>query len=178
MIRITVLGIALDSLGQHIVLLKPVDEVVGEGVVLPIWIGGQEATSTLIGINGEDAPRPLGHDLMKTLLDTFGARLQRVDITRLDEGTFYADLVLQTVDGQRTLDARPSDSIALAVRAGAPIFVADDVLDEAGIPAELVEVEDDDEVPAGGARQDETDEERLEEFQKFLDDVDPDDFRG
>ncbi|MET0726390.1 MAG: bifunctional nuclease family protein [Leifsonia sp.] len=152
-------------MGQHIILLKPVGDAPGAGRVLPIWIGEQEATSTLFALGGDTPPRPLSHDLMKTLLDTVGAHVERVEVTRIEEGTFYAEITLVTSAGPLVLDARPSDSVALAVRSEAPLFVADGVLDEAGIPAEMVEPLADE-------------EEELDEFKKFLDDVDPEDFQG
>ncbi|MDF2574471.1 MAG: hypothetical protein K0S05_1383 [Agromyces sp.] len=165
MVQVRVLGVALDASGQHIILLKPLGEAPSEGRVLPIWIGSQEATSILIAIQGEHAPRPLTHDLMKTLLDTVGATVERIEVTRIEEGTFYGEISLVTPAGSLVLDARPSDSVALAVRTEAPLFVAEDVLDEAGIPAEMVEPHTED-------------EEALDEFKKFLDDVDPEDFQG
>ena len=166
MVQVRVLGVALDAARQHIVLLKPLLEEPGEGRVLPIWIGAQEATSILIAVQGEQAPRPLSHDLITTLFGTVGARLERVDVTRIDDGTFYAELSLTTPSGPQVLDSRPSDAIALAVRVQAPIWVADEVLDEAGIPAEMVDFDHDEE------------EEKLDEFKRFLDEVDPEDFQG
>ncbi|RXZ72334.1 bifunctional nuclease family protein [Agromyces albus] len=163
MIQVRVLGIALDAAQQHIVLLKPLlDDGVG-GRVLPIWIGAQEATSILIAVEGEQAPRPLSHDLMKTLLDTLDATVDRIEVTRIEEGTFYAEITLTTTSGIRIIDARPSDAVALAVRAEAPLFVAEQVFDEAGIPAEFTE-------PA--------EEEEVDKFKQFLDEVDPEDFQG
>jgi len=166
MVQVRVLGVALDAARQHIVLLKPLLEEPGEGRVLPIWIGAQEATSILIAVQGEQAPRPLSHDLITTLFGTVGARIERVDVTRIDDGTFYAELSLTTPSGPQVLDSRPSDAIALAVRVQAPIWVADEVLDEAGIPAEMVDFDHDEE------------EEKLDEFKRFLDEVDPEDFQG
>lgn len=166
MVQVRVLGVALDASGQHIILLKPLGEPASEGRVLPIWIGAQEATSILIAIQGEQPPRPLSHDLMKLLLDAVGSQIERVEVTRIEDGTFYAELTIMTPTGPYVIDARPSDSVALASRAAAPLFVADDVLEEAGIPAEMVEPHE------------ESEEEKLEEFKKFLDDVDPEDFQG
>jgi uncharacterized protein len=164
MVQVRVLGVALDAAGQHIILLKPMLEEPGAGRVLPIWIGVQEATSILLAITGEQAPRPLTHDLMKTLLDTVHAHVERVEVTRIEDGTFYAEITLATPAGRTVLDARPSDAVALAVRTKAVLFVADEMLDEAGIPAEIVESR--------------SDEEKLDEFKRFLDDVDPEDFQG
>lgn len=170
MVKVRVLGVALDSEGQHIILLKPVGTAPGAGRVLPIWIGEQEATSTLFALGGDTPPRPLSHDLMKTLVDTVGARIDRVEVTRIDEGTFYAEITLVTTAGSLVLDARPSDSVALAVRAEAPLFVADEVFEQAGIPAAVVEAASAPDVP--------DEEEELDEFKKFLEDVDPEDFQG
>ena len=89
-------------------------------------------------------------------------------MTRIEDGTFYAELTLTTPSGPQVLDSRPSDAIALALRADAPIWVADEVIDEAGIPAEMVDF--------GADEGDE--EEKLDEFKKFLDEVDPEDFQG
>ena len=96
MVQVRVLGVALDAAGQHIVLLKPLLVEPGEGRVLPVWIGGQEATSILIAVEGQQAPRPLSHDLITTLFAAVGARVERVDVTRIEEGTFYAELTLAT----------------------------------------------------------------------------------
>ncbi|WP_173923041.1 bifunctional nuclease family protein [Agromyces sp. Marseille-P2726] len=170
MVQVRVLGVALDAARQHIVLLKPLLEDPGVGRVLPVWIGAQEATSILIAVEGQHAPRPLSHDLITTLFGTLGAKVERVDVTRIEDGTFYAELTLATPTGPQVLDSRPSDAIALAVRADAPIWVADEVLEEAGIPAEMVDVESED---SG-----ETTEEKLDEFKRFLEDVDPEDFQG
>lgn len=165
MVQVRVLGVALDASGQHIILLKPLGEEVSQGRVLPIWIGSQEATSILIAVQGEQAPRPLTHDLMKTLLDTVGARVERIEVTRIEDGTFYGEITLSTTSGPLVLDARPSDSVALAARTEAPLFVADEVLEEAGIPAEMVEPQ---------AKE----EEALDEFKKFIEEVNPEDFQG
>jgi bifunctional DNase/RNase len=156
--------VAFDSRSQPIILLKPLGEELGSGRMLPIWIGSQEATSIVIAVEGAEAPRPLAHDLMKLLLETLGGSVERVEITRLEEGTFFADLTIGTPTGRRVLDARPSDAIALASRTETPIFVADAVLDEAGIPDE-----------SRTAPEDET---KVEEFKEFLKDIEPEDFQG
>ncbi|WP_345067344.1 bifunctional nuclease family protein [Leifsonia kafniensis] len=171
MVQVRVFGIALDNEGEHIILLKPVAEAPAVGNLLPIAVGEQEATSTLIALSGETPPRPQSHDLMKTLLDTVGAHVERVDVTRIEQGTFYAEITLGIAAGSLVLDARPSDSIALALRAEAPIFVADDVLEEEGIPAALVEsARTEEEEPDG--------EQTLDEFKEFIEHVDPEDFQG
>jgi bifunctional DNase/RNase len=164
MIQVRVVGIALDSAQQRIVLLKPLTQTEDEGQVLPIWVGDQEATSILIAVEGGTPPRPLTHDLMKTLIDAVDARVDRIEVTRLDDGIFYAEITLATPRGKLVIDARPSDSVALAVRVHAPMWVAEDVMEAAGIPASLVDV--------GG------EEAELDDFKKFLENVDPEDFQG
>ncbi|TFD61627.1 bifunctional nuclease family protein [Cryobacterium suzukii] len=171
MVQVRVLGVALDSVGQHIILLKPVGGAQAVGQVLAIVVGEQEATSALIALSGETPPRPLSHDLMKTLLDTVGAHVERVDVTRIDQGTFYAEITLGIAAGSFVLDARPSDSVALALRAEAPLFVADDVLEAEGIPAAMVE-------SGGNVEETPSGEQSLDEFKDFLEHVDPEDFRS
>jgi hypothetical protein len=126
---------------------------------LPIWIGTPEATAIALALEGIETVRPLTHDLMKTLLDVLGADIERVDVTSLDEGTFFADLVIESDGEEVTISSRPSDAIALATRAGAPVFASRELLDEAGI-----EIHDD------------TEEAEIERFREFLDDVTPEDF--
>ncbi len=161
MVQVRVAGVALDAARQHVILLKPIDELPGSGQILPIWIGQQEATSILIAVEGAPVPRPLAHDLMRSLLDTLDAKVTRVEVSRIDDGTFYADITLESPAGERVVDARPSDAIALASRVGAPIWVADDVIEEAGVADFMPEEDASD---------------RLDEFKKFLDDVEPEDF--
>ncbi len=165
MVQVRVVGLAVDSRSQPVILLKPILEEPGTGTMLPIWIGAQEATSIFIAVEGAEAPRPLAHDLMKTLLETVGAEVERVEVTKIEGGTFYAEITLRTREGRRIVDARPSDSIALAARVDAPIWVADEVLAEAGIVDETE-----------GPHEDE--DAKLAEFKKFLEEVDPEDFQG
>jgi bifunctional DNase/RNase len=167
MIQVRVAGVALDPTGQHVILLKPLDELPGEGRILPIWIGQMEATSILVAVEGAPVPRPLAHDLMRSLLESLDASVAGVAVTRIEDGTFYAEVTLSSPLGDRVVDARPSDAVALASRVGASIWVAEAVLDDAGVPDTVTEVEG--EVDS---------EERLDEFKRFLEDVDPEDFSG
>lgn len=164
MIEVRIATMAVDSRAQPVVILKPTSEASGEGTLLPIWIGVQEATAIVLAVEGSAPPRPLIYDLVTRLLGTLDATVERVEITRLAEGTFYAEISLRTPEGLHLIDARPSDSIALAVRTGAPIFVADEVLREAGVPDE--------------AQPDDTEDSQVEAFSEFLDTVNPEDFRG
>ena len=150
--RVDVLGVRVEMpSNQPIVLLREVD---GERY-LPIWIGAAEATAIAYVQQGVVPPRPLTHDLLKDVVGAVGRTLAEVRITRLEEGVFYAELDLG--DGA-IVSARPSDAIAVALRTGSPIFVDDAVLDEAGV---VIPDEEEDEV---------------ERFREFLDQVTPEDF--
>jgi bifunctional DNase/RNase len=166
-----VLGLAVDARMQPVVLLTPLDAGDGPRTLVPIWVGSQEAASISIAVSGQEPPRPLSHDLMHRLLEAVGATVDRVDVTRIEDGTFYAELSITTVTGPLTLDCRPSDAIALASRVGAPLFVGEAVLEEAGI------LEDETDTDAGDS-DDEDPEEKVAEFRRFLDDIDPEDFQG
>ncbi len=163
-VLVRIASLAMDPrTSQPVIVLKSAEDE-DDGRLLPIWIGQPEATAILLALEDVDLPRPLTHDLLKNALETLGAYIERVEITRVEDGTFYAALVVRTEDHTLAIDARPSDSIALAVRAGAPIFVAEDVLDEAGVIDE-----------SGGAVDEEAE---LEAFRDFLEHVDPEDFQG
>ena len=113
--------------GEQVIVLK---EKAGNRL-LPIIIGISEVTAIKMTISGIQPPRPLTHDLLKNTIAQMGARLQRIIINKLEFNTFFAKLVLENKDGGlHEVDARPSDSIAVALRADAPIFVADDVLNQ------------------------------------------------
>ncbi len=143
---------------------------------LPIIIGAFEAQAIALELEKIQPPRPMTHDLLRSLFDVLGAEVNDIVIDDLSEGTFYAKVryVAEEVEGQ--LDARPSDAVALAVRTDAPIFVASHVLDEAGIPADdedLAPVEDSDEIPEERPMQGATKLERMEsELKKAVDDED------
>ena len=136
---------------QPIVLLR---EIGGERY-LPIWIGAVEATAIAFAQQGVVPARPMTHDLMRDLLEALEAPLSQIRITELRDGVFYAQLVFVT---GVEVSARPSDAIALALRTGTPIFGADEVLEEAGI---VIPDEQEDEV---------------EKFIEFLDQISPEDF--
>ena len=138
---------------QPIVLLR---EVTGERY-LPIWIGASEATAIAFAQQGVTPPRPLTHDLMRDVLEATGQRLEEVRIVDMQDGVFFAQLAF---DGGAEVGARPSDSIALALRTGSRIVCAESVLEEAGlaVPAEQ--------------------EDEVERFREFLDHVSPEDFES
>jgi hypothetical protein len=134
------------------VLVKPVD---GDKAV-PIFIGPLEAQNILLGLGEVEIPRPLTHDLLLSLLTTLDTRLVRVDIHTLSEGTYYSNLVLEHGGRRLEVDARPSDSLALAVRADCPIYIDLDLVEESGVSLEQLreaseaEVEEGDDEPEPG----------------------------
>src|SRR5215210_3463093 len=154
-------GVSFDLVGkQPIVLLKT-----KEGIrYLPIWIGQPEAAAILMKLQGASTPRPMTHDLVTDILGQLGAQVVRITVTELRENTFYAQITVQLDGTEIEVDSRPSDAIALAIRAEAPIFAADDVIEESGIEFEGEEVTE------------EEIESRVSEFKQFLDEVSPDEF--
>lgn len=100
--------------------------------VLPIFIGSAEAASIAVALSGQSPPRPLAHDLMVGLLEGLNGTVSAVEVTEIRDGTFFAELAMSGPDGERRLDARPSDSIALAVRLGVPLYASSEVLSQAG----------------------------------------------
>jgi bifunctional DNase/RNase len=161
MIEMELVGVRVElPSNTPIVLLR---EVAGQRRVLPIFIGGPEATAIAFALDGVVTPRPMTHDLMKDIIDELGTRLERIVVTDLAESTFYAELHLQTPNGLRQVSSRPSDALALAVRIGAPIFAEEAVVDEA---ATVIE-EDADEPDS---------DEVVEQFREFIDNVSPEDF--
>src|ERR687884_99499 len=132
MIEVTVagLGIAPPS-STPLLLLK---ERHGERV-LPIGIGPLEAQAIAMPLQGVRPPRPLTHDVFADVIGNLGGHLRRVEITELSDNTFYARLTVEQAGQEQAIDIRPSDAIALAVRTETPIYVAEAVLDQAGIVA-------------------------------------------
>ncbi len=150
--QMEVVGVRVEMpTNQPIVLLK---ETQGERY-LPIWIGPMEATAIAYAQQGLVPVRPLTHDLLRDILEALDVQLRTVNITALRNGTFFADLIFSN---GKEVSARPSDSIALALRTGATIFAADEILEEAGI---AIPDEQEDEV---------------EKFREFLDTISPEDF--
>ncbi len=114
---------------QQVVLLREK----GTERYLPIWIGAFEANAIQLALHEVELARPMTHDLMRDILETLGARVERVEVTALKENTFYGNIVLSHQGRIYNIDARPSDAIALAVRAHVPIYVAREVMEEAAI---------------------------------------------
>jgi uncharacterized protein len=151
-------GVSFDLVGkQPIVLLKTTDG----NKFLPIWIGHPEAAAILMKLQGASTPRPMTHDLLADVFEQLDAEVVRITVTELRENTFYASITVQQNGSEIEIDSRPSDAIAIAVRSDAPIFAAERVIEESAIEFEGEEVNE---------------EEVVEEFRKFLDDVSPDQF--
>ena len=150
--QMEVVGVRVEMpTNQPIVLLK---EMQGERY-LPIWIGAVEATAIAFAQQGMVPPRPLTHDLLRDVLEALGVQLRTVKITALRHGIYFADLVFSN---GKEVSARPSDSIALALRTGAEIYATEEILDEAGVP-----------IP-------DEQEDEVEKFREFLDQITPEDF--
>ncbi len=137
--------------------------------LLPIFIGAPEATAIALALEGVKVPRPMTHDLIKVILEDMGVALLRVLVTELRDKTFYAELELAENGETRRVSCRPSDAIAVAVRCGAPIFAAEEVLTDAGYrerrgDEDPEETQDPDEV--------------VEQFREFIDTVRPEDFES
>ena len=151
--EMVIYGVSFDMVGkQPIVLLKAVDT----NKFLPIWIGHPEAAAILMKLQGASTPRPMTHDLLFDMLAELEVACTRVSVTELRENTFYASITLSINGREVEIDSRPSDALALAVRSGAPIFAAEDVIAESAIEFEH-EVEDTEEV--------------VDKFKEFLDQV-------
>ena len=156
--EMTVYGVSFDLVGkQPIVLLRTLDG----SKFLPIWIGHPEAAAILMKLQGASTPRPMTHDLVTDILTHLDAHVTRICVTELRDNTFYASITVQMNGSEIEVDSRPSDAIALAVRAEAPIFADDRVIEESAIEFEGEEVNE---------------EEIVDEFRKFLDQVTPDEF--
>lgn len=140
---------------QPIVLLKEADGP----RYLPIWIGGNEATAIATALEGVVPPRPLTHDLMRSILDGVEALATRVTITEMRDSVYYADLEIESGGREIHISSRPSDAIALAARTGTPVFALPAVMDDAGVEFE-----------------EESEEAEVDRFRKLLEEVTVEDF--
>jgi uncharacterized protein len=130
MVRVDLSRLMLLPMGNDFVVLLRCE---GDQRALPITIGQLEAQSIAIKLNDLEVPRPLTHDLLRTLIEEMGASLEQVTITELRDDTFYARLTLRSRTGELDIDCRPSDAIALALRSGTPVFVEDEVMKHSGV---------------------------------------------
>lgn len=123
-----VVGITIDPASQSpIVILRDPEN----GDILPIWIGILEANAIAVGLEKVKTPRPMTHDLFKTVLEEAGIRLLRIEVVDIRDNTFYAALHIETGGKSISIDSRPSDAIAIAIRVGAPILVHNTVIEKA-----------------------------------------------
>ena len=156
--EMVIYGVSFDLVGkQPIVLLKTAEG----NKFLPIWIGHPEAAAILMKLQGATTPRPMTHDLLTDMLQQLDAHVVRITVTELRENTFYARITVQQDGTEIEVDSRSSDAIAVAVRAHAPIYAADEVIEESAIEMEGDEVNE---------------EEIVDEFKRFLDRVSAEDF--
>lgn len=157
MIEMQVMGIAIDTRsGSPIVVLNDTEN----RKALPIWIGSAEASAIIRKIENIQVARPMTHDLMMNMIEQTGYEIDRIEINDVDKETYFANIVLIDAEGKEILvDARPSDAIALAIRADAPIFVTANVLADGSISCDSAK-----------------DEEEAEEFRSFIQNIKPSDF--
>lgn len=161
MIEMHVAGIALDARNGHpIVVLNDSTK----RRALPIWIGVAEAQAIGKALDNHKPDKPMSHDFLLNLITAFGYKIDRIEINELSANTYFATIRLviedKRVDGAKAIDSRPSDAIALALRAKAPIFVSAQVVADGTIPADV-----------------ERDEEETKEFKKFIDNLKASDFK-
>lgn len=161
MIEMELVGVRIQMPTNSPVLI--LRELEGEERVVPIFIGGPEAHAIDLAVTGQKISRPMTHDLFVEVLEGLGAGVERIEIVKLVQGTFYANLYVQVGEELREFSARTSDAVALAVRAKCPILCDEAVVAEAGVaepdPEEVTQ-----------------DEEMIEELRQFLDTATPEDF--
>jgi bifunctional DNase/RNase len=160
---------------QRVVILKEKDTE----RYLPIWIGPAEADAIAVKLQGVSVPRPLTHDLLSTVIGTLGATINSVVVSDLKNDTFYAKVILNVDGGQMEVDSRPSDALALAVRADVAIYAEDTVLDKAGIMLDKETgkpIPEEGEIGGKGKKVSEEEMKRLSAFYDFINTLDLDDF--
>lgn len=146
-----------------VIVLRPLVQGDAMESVLPIWIGPTEAASIGMALQGENTGRPMTHDLFASFLDAAETEIRYIVINRVEKTTFFATVVIEHEGEQKNIDARPSDSIALAVREKAPMYVDETVMELAAFPAALN--------PAA------SEQIEVQEFHDFIESVNPEDFK-
>lgn len=145
-------------------------ETEGQRRTVPIYIGGPEAHAIDLALSGTPTARPMTHDLLTSMISGLGSTIEQIVVTELRQGTFYAELYVRDSAGEvQTFSARPSDAVAIAVRAQVPILAEEALIEDAGIEDDE---EDDESVDAV------EEEEMVEELRKFLEEANPDDFKS
>ncbi len=167
MVEVHLRAVRVDLQSNTPVLL--LQETEGEGRTLPIFIGTPEAAAIAYALQGVAMPRPMTHDLIRDLLSTLDVAVERVVITELRSSTYFAELQLRRGGDRSVVSSRPSDAVAVAVRTGSPLYVADELMDAEGIVL-AIEPSDDDEG--------ESPDELVGQFRQFLDSIKPEDFSG
>ena len=171
MVEVRLRAVRVDLQSNTPVLL--LQESDGLGRTLPIFIGAPEATAIAFALQGMDTARPMTHDLIRDLLDALGTDVVRIVITELRTATYYAEIVLRHGDREIPVSSRPSDAVAVAVRTGTPLFVADDLMDAEGIMLAVDEEEDEE---PDAEEENANPDELVGEFRSFLDTIRPEDF--
>ena len=166
MVEVVVARLGLDSTTQSYVLVL---QEKGGTRLLPIWIGQPEAESIVMQIHNIKRVRPLTHDLCKNLILGLGGSLRRVQITRVEKNTYYAELHINRGDNVVQIDARPSDSIAIALRLSAPIFASETLLSS-------IEVEDQSDETSAPATASDASELSADQLKEYLENLRPEDF--
>jgi uncharacterized protein len=174
MVEVRLRAVRVDLQSNTPVLL--LQESDGLGRTLPIFIGAPEATAIAFALQGMDTPRPMTHDLIRDLLGALDADVLRVVVTELRSSTYYADIVLMHGGREVPVSSRPSDAVAVAVRTGAPLYVADDLMDAEGVMLAVDEEEDEDGEDEESTEEVGNPEEIVGEFRSFLDSIRPEDF--
>ncbi len=166
MIPLRVLTLVVVGANQPSVLvLEPVEETLpGKARVVPIWIGANEASQLSVAINHVKLPRPTTHDLFLDAITNLDARIDHVLINKIEGKLFLAQLYIKQGDRVITLDSRPTDAIALAIRQEAPLFITEEALEKASFPYLF--------------KTNRSQEEELESFKLFLEELNPEDFTG
>ncbi|MCL4312622.1 MAG: bifunctional nuclease family protein [Actinobacteria bacterium] len=164
-VRLTAVRVDLQS-NTPVLLLQ---ETGGLGRTLPIFIGAPEATAIAFALQGVTTPRPMTHDLMRDLIEALGATVEHIVITELRSATYYAEVWLRAGSNRPVVSSRPSDAVALAVRTGSPLYVADDLMDAEGVIFQAEEEEEEEEEEANS-------DELVGQFREFLENVRPEDF--
>ncbi len=177
MIEMTIDSIRVSLMNyQRVVILK---EKMAKRY-LPIWIGPAEADAIAVKLQGVTVPRPLTHDLLRSVIDSLGATIESIIVSDLKSDTFYASIILNVDGEQVVIDARPSDALALAVRVNAPIYAEDAVLDKAGILLDEETgkpvLDETEEVDVKDKKVSEEEMKKLSAFYDFINTLDLDDF--
>jgi uncharacterized protein len=167
MVEVRLRAVRVDLQSNTPVLL--LQETEGEGRTLPIFIGTPEAAAIAYALQDVKMPRPMTHDLIRDILSGLEVAVERVVITELRSSTYYAELQLRRGTERSVVSSRPSDAVAVAVRTGSPLYVADDLMDAEGVLIAIESSDDEDE---------ENSDELVGQFRQFLDSIKPEDFSG